>query len=739
VIYTSGSTGRPKGVQVPHRALVNFLTTMAERPGLQEEDVLVAVTTLSFDIAGLELYLPLIRGARVVLASRETAGDPRRLAALLQDSSATVMQATPTTWRMLVDAGWKPARELRALCGGEALPAILAEQLLELGVDLWNMYGPTETTIWSTVRHVTPGSGGPTIGRPIANTTLYILDGNLEPVPIGVPGELYIGGDGLAHGYLERPELTAERFVPHPFDSTSGARIYRTGDLARYRRDGEIEFLGRLDHQVKVRGFRIELGEIETALARHPGVSAAVATTREERPGDVRLVAYVIPTEDAVVASELRQFLAETLPGYMVPSTIVSLGEFPLTPNGKIDRKSLPAPTFEREPDHAYVAPRTDLERQLVTIWEEVLDIQPIGVTDDFFDLGATSIVAARLFASIELKLRAKLPLAPVFQAPTIERLAKLLESDAGTQRWTSLVPIQPNGSRTPIFCVHGGAGTILHLQPLARRLGQEQPFYGLQARGLYGDVSPLRTVEQMSAHYVDELRDVQPEGPYDLAGYCFGGIVAFDMAQRLAAAGQEVRSLVMFNAPSPTWIRTYGGISGQPSRMATVAEQPQQPSRSSAQRVVGVLTSRKKLVHYLHHYWWRTKRALYPARFWLSSKLDRPLPEELREEYFLHLCAVAQNRYEPAHYAGEIAMFYGEGLYDDPAIGWNPLAESVVTYGVPGEHTRRNRDAMAEPMVGFVADRLREYLDAVRGDAGTLSEQPPLERVLHNAVKAPD
>ncbi len=428
VMYTSGSTGRPKGVQIPHRALVNFLTTMSHEPGMDADDVLVAVTTLSFDIAGLELYLPLVTGARVVIAPQAVAADPRRLADLIKRSGATVLQATPTTWRMLVDSGWQGVSGLKALCGGEALPAVLAEQLLDLGLELWNMYGPTETTIWSAVSRLQPGVPL-TIGRPIANTTLYVLDDSMQPVPAGLSGELHIGGDGLARGYLNRPELTAERFVPHPFDAGPGARVYKTGDLVRFRDDGTIDFLGRRDHQVKVRGFRVELGEIETALARQPEVGAAVAITREDIPGDLRIVGYVVPADGRLpVSADLRRALRDTLPAYMVPSSVVVLDELPLTPNGKINRKALPPPSSERSADATVVASRTPLEERLVRIWERELAISPIGVTDDFFDLGLTSIVAARLFARLEQELGTTLPLGALFQAPTIESLALLLE-----------------------------------------------------------------------------------------------------------------------------------------------------------------------------------------------------------------------------------------------------------------------------------------------------------------------
>jgi amino acid adenylation domain-containing protein len=717
VIYTSGSTGRPKGVQIPHRALVNFLTSMGERPGMRAEDVLVAVTTLSFDIAGLELYLPLVSGARVVVAARETAANPRQLAELIERSAATVVQATPTTWRMLVDAGWAGQPGLKVLCGGEALPRMLAEQLLERDVELWNMYGPTESTIWSTVRPITTLDEPLTIGRPIANTTLYILDDRLQAVPVGIPGELHIGGQGLARGYLKRPELTSERFIAHPFDQTPGARLYKTGDLARYRSNGEVEFLGRLDHQVKVRGFRIELGEIETALARHPGVQAAVVTTREDSPGDVRLIGYVIPSGESISANELRHSLEETLPSYMVPSAIVTLDAFPLTPNGKIDRKALPAPVFERAPEDAYIAPRTPLEQRLTGIWEKVLGIHQIGVRDDFFDLGATSIVAAELFARVERELGSRLPLAPVFQAPTIEALAQLLEKGPGVERWTSLVPIQPKGPKPPIFCVHGGAGTILHLQPLSRRLGSDQPFYGLQARGLYGGASPLQTVEEMAVHYLAELRSVQPHGPYYLAGYCFGAIVAFDMAHRLLRDGEDVAVLVTFNGPSSTWIRKYGGIGGQPSRAAARALQPPRPL---PRRVVGVLTNPTKIRGWVRYWAFLARtRLVEPPLARIRIALNRPLPERVRESYFLAIAAQAERQYEAEPYPGPLIVFYGDGVYDDPDLGWEGLAESVKTFAVPGTHAG-NRDAMAEPYVGFISDHLQAILAAAQnGNAG--------------------
>jgi amino acid adenylation domain-containing protein len=710
VIYTSGSTGQPKGVQIPQRALVNFLWTMRERPGLGAEDVLVAVTTLSFDIAGLELYLPLIVGARVVLAREETS-NPHALASLLDRTGATVMQATPTTWKMLLDCGWQGRAGLKALCGGEALPRSLADGLVGLGLELWNMYGPTETTIWSTCKRVSSQGEPLSIGRPIANTTLYILDEQMQPVAVGAEGELWIGGDGLADGYRGRTDLTEERFVVHPFDASPGARIYRTGDLARYRPDAEIEFLGRIDHQVKVRGFRIELEEIETALAAHPAVKDAVVVARGQQSTEAELAAYVIPSGVPVQADILRRFLTQSLPAYMVPSTVTALASFPLTPNGKIDRKALPEPQRGRSSKEP-LAPRTELERRLAAIWERELGIHPIGVQDDFFELGVTSILAATLFAAIEHELGGRLPLGAIFQAPTIESLARLIGGDGErATRWTSLVPIQPQGGEPPIFCVHGGAGTILHLAPLARRLGEDQPFYGLQSVGLYGGARPLRTVQEMAAHYLTEMRQVHSGGPWRVAGYCFGAVVAFEIANMLSAEGERVELLAFFNGPSPSWIKRWRWYGNQPSWLAR-HPRPQRPS-ARERRVQAVASTARRIARALAE-----PRRFFTAARWylrrpytsLALALGHPVPERFREIYFFELHANAERAYEPTAYDGEALVFYGEGLYEDPALGWEGLARGGIrSYAVPGEHDN-NRQAMMEPGVQFVSDRLCEH-----------------------------
>jgi len=411
VIYTSGSTGRPKGVQIYHRSLVNLLTSMRARPGLTEEDSLLAVTTISFDIAALELYLPLMVGARCVLASRESSGDGQRLWSMLDDYEITVMQATPSTWKLLLESGWPGKADLKILCGGEAMPRELAEQLISRACSVWNMYGPTETTVWSSLHRVTSSAGLIPIGRPIGNTQMYLLDRNMQPVPVGVIGELYIGGDGLARGYRNRPELNAEKFIPNPFGCEPGARLYKTGDVARCRADGNIECLWRIDNQVKVRGFRIELGEIESVLREHPATRDVCVIVREDRPGDPRLVAYVVPAKEQLFSvKDLLSFVKEKLPSYMIP-ILVALERFPLTANGKLDRRALPAPDHvELSDDQSSGGLREPIEELVAGIWTDVLKVERVGIYDNFFDLGGHSLLATQVVARLqkELGLRIK-------------------------------------------------------------------------------------------------------------------------------------------------------------------------------------------------------------------------------------------------------------------------------------------------------------------------------------------
>ncbi len=413
IIYTSGSTGRPKGVEVPHRCVVNFLTSMAREPGLKADDTVVAVTTFSFDIAVLELFLPLTVGARVVLASREVAADGHALRDLISRSKATLLQATPVTWRFLLEAGWSGGNDLKALCGGEAMTRDLADALLPHCSSLWNMYGPTETTVWSSVLRIEPGNGPVPIGPPIANTSFYVLNRLLQPTPVGVPGELYIGGEGVGRGYTNLAQLTVEKFVLNPFDGDRNARFYRTGDLVRYRPNGTIEFLGRLDNQVKVRGFRIETNEVESVLKLYPGIRECVVDAVEVLSVGRQLVAYLVADGPQAQTRDMRKFIASKLPDYMVPSRFISVSSIPRTPNGKVNRQalSLVAETPSNAKEESYTAPRDPREKVLADICAAVLNLECISVTASLFDLGADSLqmfqIVARAFdAGMNLSLK---------------------------------------------------------------------------------------------------------------------------------------------------------------------------------------------------------------------------------------------------------------------------------------------------------------------------------------------
>ena len=454
VIYTSGSTGKPKGVQITHGALANLLQSMRRLLSINERDALLAVTTLSFDIAALEIFLPLIVGARVELIDRDVAADGARLAGRLNDPGITFLQATPATWRLLLEAGWQGQPALTMLCGGEALPRALADRLLDKGAALWNVYGPTETTIWSSACRVEAGETPISIGRPIANTQFYVLDKRLRAVPVGVIGELYIGGSGLARGYRHRAALTAERFIPDPFGATPGGRLYWTGDLARWRADGTLECLGRVDHQVKIRGFRVELGEIEAALARHPAVREAAVAARPDASGEMSLAAYIVVRDgaEASSAADLRRWLQGQLPDYMVPSAFVSLEALPLTPNGKVDRQALPDPGQARLTESAdFVPPRGPVEEMVASGWGSLLGVERVGAHDNFFDLGGHSLLATQVVSRLREAFGVEIPLRALFESPTVAGLAAQIESMKRGGASSDLAPIEPTARDGPL------------------------------------------------------------------------------------------------------------------------------------------------------------------------------------------------------------------------------------------------------------------------------------------------
>lgn len=700
IIYTSGSTGKPKGVQICHRNVVNLLSSFSIEPGMTTEDTVLAAASISFDMSVLEIFIPLVVGARLLIVSRQVAFDGTQLLDTINKHQVTFMQGTPVTWRLLLAAGWKKSEGLKILCGGETWNRELADQLQDKCSSLWNPYGPTETTVWSSKSRVESTDDSINIGRPIANTQLYILDKNNQPVPIGVPGELHIGGAGLARGYFNRPELTAEKFISIPPNSLLSKKggadsLYKTGDLARYLSNGSIECLGRIDNQVKVRGFRIELGEIESLLSTHDQIQQAVVIAREDVPGDKRLVAYVVTSSDSLTGGQLRQFLKQDLPEYMVPSAFVLSDNLPLTPNGKIDRRNLPAPDkFRSEPAESFVAPQDELEFQITQIWEKVLGIHPIGIKDNFFELGGHSLVAILLFAEIEKKTGKKLPLAALFQAPTIEQLASLLRDEGWSSTWTSLVPIKPGGSKRPFFCIHGAGGHVLNYYSLSRYLSPDQPFYALQAQGLDGKLPFHKNIEEMAAHYIKEMRELQPEGPYCFGGYCGGGTIAFEMAQQLRSGGHQVALLALFNSFNL-------------------------PKDSLGDSFFSKLYFRVKFTLLDIGYHWGNLSLLKPKdkltflrerakwaqrRFQTGTKTEGEMSNlvslrTLHEELVIN--------YAPQIYSGRLTLFQTRKLnaYDyDSQIGWEGLAtEGIEFHEIPAYF----RGILVEPFVKNLAQQL--------------------------------
>ncbi len=563
VIYTSGTTGEPKGVEISHRSLVNLLVSMQAAPGFGAKDVCLAVTPISFDIAALELFLPLICGGKVVIASREEAHDPLLLAKAIDHSNCTVIQATPATWRALLLSGWRdPASmpqgtlpALRILCGGESLPRELADRLLATGAEVWNMYGPTETTIWSAIHQISRASGSDrasvSVGLPIANTTTFILDARLQLLPVGVPGELFLGGAGLAKGYLGQPRKTTERFLT--IESAGGERLYRTGDLAVRRSDGTIEILGRTDNQVKVRGYRIELEAVEAAVLRHPLVASAAARVWPEAGGDLRLSVYVVGKDGpAPNLSEIRTFLRRSLPEGMIPSDVVELEAIPLTPHGKVDRARLPELSAREPQPVVQTALSSSVEVRLAAIWGELLGRKNVGPSDNFFEMGGHSVLVVALQHRIATEFGQTISVAELFQNPTVRQQARLTQriTQTDTTLPSGVINMQPNGTHQSIFWLHYLKGD------LAQAIGEEQPFFSVVLT--WADFAALgekASLQSIAACLVNKILITQPAGPRIIGGHCAWGILAYEVACQLRAAGHEISLLVLFDARNPSYV----------------------------------------------------------------------------------------------------------------------------------------------------------------------------------------
>ncbi|HEX6544806.1 MAG TPA: amino acid adenylation domain-containing protein, partial [Bryobacteraceae bacterium] len=556
VIYTSGSTGRPKGTLITHRGLTNYLCWSLDAYEVAAGSGAPLNLAIGFDATITSLFPPLLTGGSVVLLPEEE-GIEALQKALAAGRQFSLVKITPAHLEVLGHMGRVGAfvrAANRFVIGGEALRGDVVEQWRQYAPDirLINEYGPTETVVGCCVYEVQHSiAGSVPIGRPIANTSLYVLDGNRNPVPLGVAGELYIGGAGVARGYLNQPELTESRFVPDLFAKESGARLYRTGDVVRYLPDGNLEFLGRADAQMKIRGYRIEPGEIESVLTSHPLVREAAVVAVAGSDGSPFLACYFVSNGAAPAGAELGAYLAKQLPEYMIPSVFIPMDALPLTANGKLDRSALPRPVVQTAPA-TFAAPRDSLEMQLAAIWEEVLDTRPIGIKQNFFDLGGHSLLAVKLMARIQQRFGAEISLSSILRAPTIEQLANTMRQNLRPALRSSLVPMQPAGNQLPFFCVPGAGGNAMYLYNLSRQLGKDQPFYGLQGVGLDGEAAPHTRVEEMAAHYLTAIQSVQPHGPYCLGGHSLGGWVAFEMAQRLEEMGEEVAVLAILDTPAP-------------------------------------------------------------------------------------------------------------------------------------------------------------------------------------------
>ncbi len=549
VLYTSGSTGKPKGVQISHRALTNLLVAVSNDIALTSSDVVLATTTISFDISTFEIFAPLIAGAHLVVVPRYVAIDGKLLAKAVREHGVTVLQATPTGWHVLLESGWEGQAGLKMLTGGEPLTWILAQRLLERGAELWNLYGPTETTVYATGIRVQKDTKI-TVGPPLANCTAYVLDEDQQRLPIGAIGELFLGGVCVGAGYLNRPELTAEKFLADPFSSEPGARFYRTGDLARILPTGEIDILGRADNQVKLRGYRIELEEVEAVLDSHPSISKSIAKVVSVGEGDQCLVAFVVTRDkNQVDEADWRQHALRSLPSYMVPTSFMILDSFMMTPNGKVDRKAVPEFQFSKPMDVEAVSegPEDCLELTTLHCWRTVLNRPDIGLDHDFFHAGGHSLQAMRMLAELNRKLGLKMPVSYLVEAPTARKFAELLmQSKEGSARY--LVSMQPEGSLPPIYLIHHLLGDVFVYRSVASQFAPDRPVFGIQAPVDLVDQPQPFSLQTLASGYVEEILKRHTEGPIHLAGFSSGSVIAFEMARQLKNLGYEVGLLALID-----------------------------------------------------------------------------------------------------------------------------------------------------------------------------------------------
>ena len=729
VIYTSGSTGVPKGVMIDHRGALNTVLDINQRFAVGPQDRILAVSRLSFDLSVYDVFGLLAAGGTIVMPAADLAYDANHWAELILAEKVTLWDTVPALLQLLLDQAGKPellGDSLRlVMVSGDWIPLGLPDQIRRVlpKVNVVSLGGATEASIWSIlfpIGKVDSNWKSIPYGKAMRNQSFHVLNAHLAPCPTWVPGQLHIGGMGLAQGYLHDEQKTNASFIVNP---ESGERLYRTGDLGRFLPDGNIEFLGREDFQVKVQGYRIELGEIEARLQEYAGVDLCIVIVREDTPGEKRLAGYVVAKPGVSIdPNEVKEHLRGKLPEYMVPVSIMILDRFPLTPNGKVDRKALPAPARSTaELGFTASVSRDSLDLQLIKLWEKVLNVRPIGLRDNFFDLGGNSLVAVRLFSEMRKLFGRGFALSVLFQAPTVEKLADIIRKDGWSPQWTSLVPIQAGGSKPPFFCVHGGGGNILLYRELAQHLGADYPFYGLQARGLDGSDEYLTTTEAMAESYLREMRELQPEGPYYLGGFCMGGQVAVEIAQRLVREGQQVNLLFVidthnFNGVPPqlTLIDKVENLGqkikfhssnvlqlGLKSQIAYVVEKSKIALRREIERV------RIKIVHIFN---------LNPHRD-VTSGTREEFIEDINDRAFL--------AYKPSVYAGKMTLCKPRRNYSflrDPFNGWGGIAagglEIIELPSDPG-------GIFVEPYVQTLAEKLKGQIDQAVSSRAEVHDPP--------------
>ena len=731
IIYTSGSTGQPKGAMIANRSLVSAYFAYERAYRLRELRAHLQMASFSFDVFTGDLIRSLLAGAKLVLCPIDVVVDPAALYELMGRERIDAAEFVPATASLLFEHLEREGARLDfmrlVVVSSEAWrneKYAFFKRFCGLRTRLINSYGLTEATIDSTFFEPPPDADLPPgrfvpIGRPLENSRIFVLDSALEPQPIGVPGELCVGGVAVARGYLNRPELTAERFVPDPFSEDPDGLLYRTGDRVRWLADGTIDFLGRIDRQIKIRGFRIEPGEIESVLERHPRVHGAAVVDRTDPRGEVRLVAYLETSERSEELTDVRAFLSEQVPNYMVPSAFVAVAELPLTPNGKVDRDALADPEWGNVTVRdEFVEPRTDTERALAAIWCEILGLERVGVSDDFFDVGGHSLMAVRLFTAIERKLGARLPLSSVFETSTIEGLAQMIDGHhAGeTRKWPLVVELRRGGDAgPPLFLTAWAGGEVLPYRELVGSIEADRTVYGLMAPGVDRASNPLSSVESLAAYYVERVREVQPSGPYCVGGYCFSGLIAYEMARILIDEGETVTSVVMIDSyPFREMVRP-GRIELERAKFQAFKSADMAGKVAWLRRRVNGLRSRGRNLVYA-----RRGPILYEqlAARGLAGRIPR-------RPWNLVLIAsnLARRNYRPTPLDVRIDFFRAQTAPDAQPTPWEHLAgggvvlHQVVSTGI--DHA----GMMHEPHVSVLADQLSRALST--GDAGALERVP--------------